>query len=79
MKEKFKFVLKWPQEKFEKQNQYTQIATIYVQTPVVAYEIICHGGSRMPDADQQKLAILELKMELIKEISKAEFILEKPT
>lgn len=71
----FKFILEWPKQDVMARGKtgYTQVAKIFAETPVIAFEIVVPAGSRMPDSDQQKLAILELKMQFIKEVAAAEF------
>lgn len=71
-KSEFIFEIRMPKQEIDN-DSYTQICHVYTRAPHCVYPIELFKKSQFSTKEQQRLAILELKMKLIAEISNAEF------
>ncbi len=70
--EPFKFKIKRPRRLIDSARE-EQIFHIYAEYPHYMYSVILKPEEKMASLDQHRLAIAELKLRLIQEISNAEF------
>lgn len=70
----FKFQMHWPKRSLDC-DEVIQVFTIVAQYPQFAYSIKLDPESSMSDEAHRRLAVSELKVRLIEEIARGEFVL----